>query len=439
MAKRVVIKGASIYTKEGVVRADVALAEGRISAVEPTIEPTEADEVVELNGATLFSGFVDLHVHLREPGFSRKETIATGTAAAARGGVTTLFTMPNLSPVPDTVEHIGQQLDIIKQDAVVNVIPYASITMGQKGAGELVDFEALAPLCGGFSDDGRGVQSDELMEQAMVEAKRVDRPIVAHCEVDALLRKGYIHDGEYARLNGHRGICSESEWAQVERDLKIVERVGCQYHVCHISTKETVDLIRQYKAKGCRVSCETAAHYLILTDMDLKEEGRFKMNPPIRSAEDRAALIEGIVDGTIDVIATDHAPHTAEEKSRGLEKSAFGVVGIEFSFAAMYHNFVRTGIISLDRLVELMSSRARELFGLERVAIEVGSVADLVAIDLTESYKIDPEEFVSMGKATPLEGREVTGRVLATWVGGEGRGASSLLALACLYELSKTE
>lgn len=418
MMNRTILKGASIYTKGGVVMSDVAIAEGRIVAIEPAIAVVDGDIVYSLDGSTIFPGFVDPHVHLREPGFSAKETIATGTAAAARGGVTTLFSMPNLSPAPDSVANIGQQLDIIARDAKVNVIPYASITVGQKGRGKLVDFEALAPLCGGFSDDGRGVQSDELMQSAMEQAKSVDRPIVAHCEVDALLNKGYIHDGEYARLNNHRGICSESEWGQVERDLKLVEQVGCRYHVCHISTKESVELIRRYKGMGFSVSCETAPHYLILTDMDLKEEGRFKMNPPIRSEADREALVAGIIDGTIDVIATDHAPHTAEEKSRGLEKSAFGVVGIEFSFAAMYHKFVLTNMISLDRLVELMSTRAREIFGLERQMIEVGAVADLVAVDLTQSYNIDPQEFLSMGRATPMEGVRVTGRVKLTMVGG---------------------
>ncbi len=419
MAVSKILKGAELYTPKGIKRADVLVENGVIAKIGDAAEWSANCEVVDLTGKMIFPGFVDPHVHLREPGFSKKETIATGTLAAARGGVTTLFTMPNLSPVPDSVEHLQQQLDIIERDAKVRVIPYASITIGQRGAGTLVDFEALAPAVGGFSDDGRGVQSDELMAEAMKEAARVGRPIVAHCEVDSLLFKGYIHDGEYAKANGHRGICSESEWGQVKRDIELIKEAGCQYHVCHVSTKESVEFIRQAKAEGYPVSCETAAHYLLLTDMDLKEEGRFKMNPPIRSAEDRAALIEGIKDGTIDAIATDHAPHTADEKSRGLEKSAFGVVGIEFTFAVMYRHFVLTGIISLDRLVELMSTRARELFRLGEQSISEGSVADLVAMDLGAEYVIDPAEFVSMAKATPLEGLMVQGRTKLTMVGGE--------------------
>ncbi len=414
-----ILKGGEIYTSSGIVRADILIEAGKIAKIGNAEEWGSAAEVFDMSGKTIFPGFVDLHVHLREPGFSKKETIATGTLAAARGGVTTLFTMPNLSPAPDSVEHLQEQLDIIERDAKVRVIPYASITIGQRGAGTLVDFEALAPKVGGYSDDGRGVQSDELMAEAMREAARVGRPIVAHCEVDSLLFKGYIHDGEYCKQNNHRGICSESEWGQVKRDIELMKEAGCQYHVCHVSTKESVELIRQAKAEGYPISCETAAHYLLLTDMDIKEEGRFKMNPPIRSAEDRAALVEGIKDGTIDAIATDHAPHTDDEKSRGLEKSAFGVVGIEFTFAVMYRHFVLSGIISLDRLVELMSSRARELFGLGEQSITEGSVADLVAMDLNREYVIDPAEFVSMAKATPLEGLTVQGRTALTMVGGE--------------------
>ncbi len=327
--------------------------------------------------------------------------------------------MPNLSPVPDSVEHLAEQLEIIERDALVNVVPYASITRGQKGRGELVDFEALAPQVGGFSDDGRGVQSDELMAEAMQRAKEVGKPIVAHCEVDALLKGGYIHEGDYCAANGHKGICSESEWAQVKRDLELVENIGCDYHICHISTKESVEALREAKAKGLRVSGETAPHYLLLTDEDLEEHGRFKMNPPIRSREDQTALINAILDGTIECIATDHAPHTAEEKSRGLAGSAFGVVGIEFSFALIYTYLVRRGVLSLERLVELMSLNARGLFGLPSGAIEVGQSADLVLFDLEKKSTIDPADFLSMGVATPFEGWSVYGQTLLTKVAGK--------------------
>ncbi len=416
-----VIRGAEYFTPQGIKRGDIVIEEGVISEILVAGAAPRAEhfEEITLDGCTLFPGLVDAHVHLREPGFSRKESIATGTAAAARGGFTAIFSMPNLNPAPDSVENLAQQIDIIKRDAVVRVIPYAAITLGQRGAGTIVDMESLAPMVGGFSDDGRGVQSGELMREAMREATRVGRPIVAHCEVDDLLFGGYIHDGEYCRANGHRGICSESEWAQVQRDIELVEQTGAQYHVCHISTKESVELIRAAKARGLRVSCETAPHYLILCDNDIKEEGRFKMNPPIRSAEDRAALLEGVIDGTIDLIATDHAPHTANEKSRGLAKSAFGVVGIETSFATCYTHLVESGMITIERLVEMMSSHAREIFALPRCEIAVGCVADIVAFDLNERFVIDPAEFVSMGRATPLEGLEVAGRTKLTMVNGK--------------------
>ncbi len=416
---REIITGAMCYVGGEFLQRDVAIAGGRIVAIEAAIEAAADDSVISAEGLYLLPGLVDPHVHLREPGYSYKESISSGSAAAARGGVTTLFTMPNLRPVPDSVEHLEVQLDMIRRDAVVRVIPYGSITAGQRGEGELVDFEALAPMVCGFSDDGVGVQSDALMEEAMQCAKVAGRPIVAHCEVNELLRGGYIHDGEYCAEHGHRGICSESEWGQVARDLEAVERVGCQYHICHISTKESVELLRSAKAKGLRVSGETAPHYLLLTDEDLQEEGRFKMNPPIRSREDQLALINGVLDGTIECIATDHAPHSAEEKSRGLEGSAFGIVGIECSFALMYTYLVRRGVISLERLVELLSLNARRIFGLGGGVIEVGAVADIVLFDLSQSYTIDPSEFLSQGKATPFSGWEVYGRTKLTMVGGE--------------------
>ena len=374
-------------------------------------------DVVSFDGMYIFPGFADVHVHLREPGFSYKETIKSGTLASAHGGYTAVCSMPNLSPVPDSVENLRQQLDIIENDACINVYPYGSITVGQMGE-ELSDMEGMAENIIAFSDDGRGVQSDELMEKAMRGAKALGKMIVAHCEVNDLLKGGYIHDGEYAKAHGHRGICSESEWRQIERDLKLVEKTGCSYHVCHISTKESVELIRQAKAKGLDVTCETGPHYLILDDSNLQEEGRFKMNPPLRGKEDRLALIEGIKDGTIDMIATDHAPHSAEEKGRGLEKSLMGVVGIETAFPLMYTYFVETGIITLEKLIELMSINPRKRFGIGGGTDE-GQSADFTVVDLNAQYEINPDEFYSMGKATPFEGYKVKGKIMHTYIGGK--------------------
>ena len=353
-----------------------------------------------------FPGFCEVHVHFREPGFSYKETIRSGCAAAARGGYTAVCTMPNLSPVPDSGENLKVQTDLIKRDAFIHVLPYGAITVDEKGE-ELSDLEAMAPDVVAFSDDGRGVQSDDMMRQAMLRTKALGKMIVAHCEVNSLLRGGYIHDGEYARAHGHRGICSESEYAQIERDLKLVRETGCAYHVCHISAKESVELIRRAKAEGLDVSCETAPHYLLLDDSMLQEEGRFKMNPPIRDKADREALIQGILDGTIDMIATDHAPHSAGEKSRGLEKSAFGIVGLETAFPLLYTGLVKTGIISLQKLVELLSIRPRQRF-----RIPLGN--DFCLWDLESSYIIDPERFASLGRATPFAGMSVQGRCVLT-------------------------
>ena len=359
----------------------------------------------------VFPGFCDVHVHFREPGFSYKETIATGCVSAARGGYTAVCTMPNLNPTPDSLEHLNLQRSIIENDACIHVYPYGTITVGEAGQ-TLAALEDMAPYVCGFSDDGRGVQNDAMMRDAMMKAKALGKMIVAHCEVNELLRGGYIHDGEYARTHGHRGICSESEWAQIARDLELVKEIGCAYHVCHISTKESVDIIRRAKAQGVDVTCETGPHYLILSDADLQEDGRFKMNPPLRSAEDRQALIEGIVDGTIDMIATDHAPHSAEEKSRGLEKSAFGVVGLETAFAALYTHLVKPGVISMERLVELLVDNPRKRFGLP-----LG--LDFSVWDLSREYTVDPAEFESMGKASPFTGMNFYGRCLLTVCDGK--------------------
>lgn len=351
-------------------------------------------------------GLCDVHVHFREPGFSYKETIASGSAAAAHGGYTAVCTMPNLDPVPDSAEHLQVQLDAIERGAAIKVLPYGAITVGEKGE-KLADMEAMSDKVCAFSDDGKGVQNDKMMREAMAKAKRLGKIIAAHCEDNSLLFGGYIHDGEYARMHGHRGISSASEYKQIERDLRLAEETGCAYHVCHISTKESVELIRQAKARGVDVTCETAPHYLVLCDEDMQEDGRFKMNPPLRSREDKKALIEGIKDGTIDMMATDHAPHSAEEKGRGLEKSLMGVVGLETAFPVLYTELVMKNIITLDRLVELMSFKPKERFGID-------TNNDFAVFDISEAYKIDPEDFLSMGRATPFAGREVFGRCLLT-------------------------
>ena len=360
---------------------------------------------------SLFPGFCDVHVHFREPGFSYKETMASGSAASARGGYTHVCTMPNLNPVPDSVAHLQEQLDIIERDACIHVYPYGAITVGEKGE-ELADLEGMAPNVLGFSDDGRGVQSDEMMRQAMLRAKALDKVIGAHCEVNELLRGGYIHDGEYAKAHGHRGICSESEWAQIARDLELVKEIGCKYHVCHISTKESVEIIRKAKAEGVDVTCETGPHYLVMDDSQLEENGWFKMNPPIRGKEDKEALLAGLLDGTIDMIATDHAPHSLEEKSRGLEKSAFGIVGIETAFPALYTLLVKPGILSMERLKEVLVTKPRERFG-----IPMGECFSVW--DLNAQETVDPDKFLSKGKATPFAGWTLYGKCMLTVCDGK--------------------
>lgn len=359
----------------------------------------------------IFPGFCDVHVHFREPGFSYKETIAAGSRASAHGGYTAVCTMPNLNPVPDSVEHLNVQRDIIRNTACIHVYPYGAITVGEKGE-TLADLAGMAPFVPGFSDDGHGVQSREQMRRAMLAAKALGKPIVAHCEDNTLLHGGYIHDGEYAKAHGHRGICSESEWGQIKRDLELVKETGAKYHVCHISTKESVALIRKAKAEGLDVTCETGPHYLVMDDSMLREDGRFKMNPPLRSAEDRQALIEGLLDGTIDMIATDHAPHSAEEKSRGLEKSAFGVVGIETAFPILYTYLVKPGILTIERLLELLVDNPRMRFGLP-----LG--CDYSIWDLAAEETVNPNSFLSLGKATPFEGWKVNGKCLATVCDGK--------------------
>ena len=358
------------------------------------------------NNCFILPGFIDVHVHLREPGFLYKETVSTGTKAAARGGFTAVCSMPNLNPAPDNFDNLKIQLDAIKKDAVIDVFPYGTISVGEKGE-ELSDMENMSDFCIGFSDDGRGVQNESLMEKAMLKAKSLGKIIVAHCEDNSLLNGGYIHDGIYAKTYSHKGICSESEWGPIKRDIELIRKTGCSYHVCHISTKESVELIRRAKADGLDITCETAPHYLVLCDEDLQEDGRFKMNPPIRSREDREALIEGIKDGTIDMIATDHAPHSADEKSKGLKDSLMGVVGIETSFPVLYTELVKKSIISFEKLIELMSTNPAKRFGIKQNN-------DFSVWNLDDKYVIDPNDFLSKGKSTPFAGNEVYGRCLLT-------------------------
>ena len=373
---------------------------------------SDVSEKFDIGGSVIFPGFADVHVHLREPGFSYKETIASGTMAAAHGGYTDVCSMPNLNPVPDSVDNLGVQLGLIREGAAIRVHPYGAITVGEMGK-ELADLTGMAPDVCAFSDDGRGVQNDDMMRAAMTAAKKLDKIVAAHCEVNALLNGGCIHDGEYAKAHGHRGICSESEWKQIERDLKLAAETGVKYHVCHISTKESVELIREAKKNGVDVTCETAPHYLTLTDADLIEDGRFKMNPPLRAKADRDALIEGVLDGTIDMIATDHAPHSDDEKSRGLEKSPMGVVGLECAFPILYTKLVKPGIVPLERIVDMMTTAPRRRFGLPE------NDNDFTVFDLNEEYTIDPADFQSMGHATPFAGEKVYGKCKLTVCGGK--------------------
>lgn len=409
-----IIKGGTLFLNGGLVKGDIVIDNDKILSVNTidNYQVPEGAEIIDASGCIVSYGFADLHVHFREPGFSAKETIATGSMAAARGGYTTVCTMPNLNPVPDCPDNLEVQLDIIRRDAVVQVLPYASITKGRKGL-ELVDFKALKGFCAGFSDDGSGVQSDEMMLNAMNKAAEEGCIIAAHCEDNKLLKGGYIHDGKYCREHGHKGICSESEWGQIERDIKLSARTGCRYHVCHISTAESVDLIRKAKAEGVKITCETGPHYLALCEDDMQEDGRFKMNPPLRSAKDREALIEGLKDGTIDAIATDHAPHTAEEKSRGLQGSAMGIVGLETAFPVVNTILVKTGKVSIERVLDALCDTPRSIFGIGG-SLKAGESADIVIIDPDARYSIDSSTFASKGRSTPFDGMEVQGKIRMT-------------------------
>ena len=410
--KDLLLKGGILVRAEGQRRADILVREGRIAAVAPHLEPTPGTEVIPCAGKLICEGFKDIHVHLREPGQSYKETIRTGSMAAARGGYTTVCAMPNLDPVPDSPETLALEQEIIDRDACIRVLPYAAITRGRRGE-ELVDFAALKGRCVAFSDDGSGVQSEAVMRAAMEEAARQDVIIAAHCEDNSLLHGGYIHEGRYAAAHGHKGICAESEWGPIRRDLQLAAETGCRYHVCHISCEQSVELIREAKARSVRVSCETAPHYLTLCEDDLQEDGRFKMNPPLRGARDREALVEGLKDGTIDAIATDHAPHSAEEKARGLRGSAMGIVGLETAFPLLYTRLVLPGIVPLERIVEALTEGPRRAFRLEG-GLDIGTAADLCVIDPAALWTVNPEEFLSLGRATPFAGESLRSRIVLT-------------------------
>lgn len=417
-----ILKNARVFTGHEPVRFDILVKDGVIAALGSSLSVPTGAAVFDFSGYSdpvIFPGFLDVHVHLREPGFCYKETIASGTEAAAAGGFTTVCAMPNLNPVPDTAEHLEEQLEAIRKDALVEVVPYGSITMGEKG-GQLSDAAGMAGKIAGLSDDGKGVQSEELMRAAMLRAKELGLILTAHCEDESLLCGGCIHDGEYARRHGHIGISSASEWAQLERDMELVRQTGVRYHMCHLSTKESLEIIRKAKAEGLDVTCETGPHYVTLCDDDLQEDGRFRMNPPLRTAADRDALLQGLLDGTIDMLATDHAPHSEQEKAGGLDGSLFGIVGLETAFPVMYTKFVKTGIMTLERLIELMSTKPAERFGLGcALPIAEGRVADLTVFDLGEEYEIDPQQFRSKGKATPFAGDRVFGRCIMTMVKGK--------------------
>lgn len=405
------LKNASVYDGDKFIKKDLFVSAGQIA------DSLSESSVIDLNNCIILPGLVDVHVHLREPGFLYKEDIRSGTAAAARGGYTTVFAMPNLNPVPDSAENLKAELEAIEKKALIEVLPYGSITVGENGK-EISALEDMAKYVPGFSDDGRGVESESIMKEAMNRAKKLNKPIAAHCEDKSLVNGGYIHDGEYAKLHGHKGICSESEYLPIERDLKLAKETGCKYHVCHISTKESAELIRCAKREGIDVTCETAPHYLILNDMDLKEDGRFKMNPPLRSEDDRLALIEAVKDGTIDMIATDHAPHSTDEKAGGLEKSLMGISGIETAFPLLYTYLVKTGVISLERLVELMHDAPKKRFGAGN-DLTVGSPANLTVFNLNAKYKIDSLKFLSKGKSSPFDGMSVYGKCIMTMYKGE--------------------
>ena len=413
---RILLIDGLAFINEKFQRKDILIEDGKITKIEDVIDE-KADREINVKNKFVFPGLIDVHTHLREPGFEYKETIATGSMAAAKGGITSICAMPNLNPVPDSLKNLEPELEAIEKDAVVHVYPYGAITKGEKGE-ELSEMEEIADKIVAFSDDGKGIQTEDMMKQGMIKAKELGKIIAAHCEVNELLKGGYIHDGQYAKIHGHKGICSESEWGEIKRDVVLSKVTGCKYHVCHVSTKESVEIIRNAKKEGTDVTCETAPHYLILTDMDLREDGFWKMNPPLRSKEDQEALIAGIKDGTIDMIITDHAPHSLDEKSKGLEGSAMGIIGLETSFPLIYTYLVRKNIITLEKALELMNTNPRKRFGIG-TEIKVGVPADISIFDLNKEYIIDSSKFASKGRNTPFNGYKVFGKCKLTIVDGK--------------------
>ena len=414
---KILLKNGTAFVDGKFIKTDVEVTDKKITKIEADINDANYDKIFDLKNKYVLPGLIDVHTHLREPGFEYKETIATGSMAGAKGGYTSICAMPNLNPVPDSIENLQKEIDIIEKDAKIHVYPYGAITKGEEGK-ELADLDNMAEGAVAFSDDGHGVQSEEMMLHAMEKAHKLDKIISAHCEDNSLLKGGYIHDGEYAKEHRHKGICSESEWGPIKRDIELSRRTGCHYHVCHVSSKESVEAIRKAKAEGVNITCETGPHYLVLNDSQLQEDGRFKMNPPIRSEEDRLALIEGIKDGTIDCIITDHAPHSKEEKSKGLAGSLMGVVGLEVSFPVLYTNLVKKNVITLEKVVELMNTNPRNIFGIG-TELKVGELADIAVFDLEQEYDIDSSTFVSMGKATPFDGNHVFGKCILTLCEGK--------------------
>ena len=406
-----IFRNATVWTQNGFAKQD-AIFDGRVlSFSNSKIAAVSAFEMPVFSNCLILPGFCDVHVHLREPGFCYKETVASGTASAARGGYTAICSMPNLNPVPDSKEHLDVQLAAIRKDAKIAVYPYGSLTVSEAGE-EMADLDGMAGDAIAFSDDGKGVQNEEMMRNLMLRAKKLGKLVVAHCEDNSLLRGGYIHDGEYAKARGHRGICSESEWGPIARDLKLVKETGCAYHICHVSTKESVELIRRAKAEGIDVTAETAPHYILLDDSSLEEDGRFKMNPPLRGKEDREALLRGVLDGTIDMIATDHAPHSTEEKSRGLEGSAMGIVGIECAFSLLYTKLVMTGVMSMEKLMELLVYNPRRRFG-------IADEGSFTVFATDEELEISADDFISKGKSTPFLGEKIHGECVLTVAKGK--------------------
>lgn len=409
-----VLKGGLVFAQGAWRPRHIGIQGGRVTSISEDA-PTADAQHIDCTGCHVFPGFTDVHVHLREPGFSYKETIRTGTLAAARGGYTAVVTMPNLKPVPDSLEALEEQLKLIRRDALVTVLPLGAITRGEQGQA-LADMAAMAPHVVGYSDDGRGVQDAELMRRAMLEAKRLQRVIAAHCE-DERYPLGAINDSAYARAKGLSVNDPRSEWKQVERDIELLRQTGAPYHVCHVSTKESLALIRAAKAEGLDISCETAPHYLLLDDEQLRDEGGFRMNPPIRSPEDREALVAGLIDGSIDMIATDHAPHSEEEKAGGLAHSMNGIVGLETAFPLLYTHLVRRGLMPLEALIDRMHDAPNRRFHIP-TALKVGEPANLSIWDLGRQGRIDPAQFRSLGRSMPFAGWPVWGACLATFAGG---------------------